>query len=375
MAVVGLVFAGKTIADSSESAPPQPTTKPPKPLTRRDIDLMAHPADHAADAFDVRNTNPQLGRRIGDWRIQPKEAVPNLQDITPTNSRFPYGQPVYDLYNREYITNKQNNVSPLETPLNIGPGLGVGPDVRAAGGFHDFFRALPTNINEERLTTLEGRPGPRNPFVKNGGAAYIGDITHQAAATKTAYRDPGAYGGGGAQSALVGPEGRPNYLKTKKMTIRSETGLRTDTLSDGPPQYNVAQPYAEGKTCYTDKDLTRSSGYRTKPDRAGNAARMNVRNDPVNQVGAMTQLRIESEPVPVGPMGLTGNNQGRGVLPPQFDDPLNEFKSNPNPRAQKGFLDIAIQQLEKNPLAYSLAAPKKADPELETRPFNTVSVN
>jgi hypothetical protein len=102
---------------------------------------------------------------------------------------------------------------------------------------------------------------------------------------------------------------------------------------------------------------------------------MNVRNDPVNQVGAMTQLRIESEPVPVGPMGLTGNNQGRGVLPPQFDDPLNEFKSNPNPRAQRGFLDIAIQQLEKNPLAYSLATPKKADPELETRPFNTVSVN
>lgn len=375
-AVVGLVFAGKTIADSeSASVAPQPTTKPQRPLTRRDIDLMADSVGHRADAFDLRNTNPELGRRIGDWRIQPKEAVPNLQDITPTNSRFPYGQPVYDLYNREYITNKQNNVSPLETPLNIGPGLGVGPNVRAAGGFHDFFRALPTNINEEHLTTLEGRPGPRNPFVKNGGAAYIGDITHQAAATKTAYRDPGAYGGGGAQSALVGPEGRPNNVKTKKMTIRSETGLRTDTLSDGPPQYNVAQPYAVGKSCYTDTDLTRATGYRMKPDRAGNAGRMNVREDPVNQGGAMTQLRVEARPVPPGPMGITGNNQGRGVQPPQFDDPLNEFKSNPNPRAQTGFLDIAIQQLEKNPLAYSLAAPKKADPELETRPFNTVSVN
>jgi hypothetical protein len=40
-----------------------------------------------------------------------------------------------------------------------------------------------------------------------------------------------------------------------------------------------------------------------------------------------------------------------------YDDPLNEFKENPNPRAQPDFLDIAIQQLEKNPLAYSLAAP------------------
>ena len=376
MAVVGLVFAGKTLADGKETpvASPKPTTTKP-PLTRREIDMMADSIGHRADAFDLRNTNPDFGRRIGDWRLQRKDAVPNLQDVTPTNSRFPYGQPVYDLYNREYVTNKQNNLSPLETPMNVGPGLGVGPNVMAAGGFQDYFRALPTNINEEKLTTLEGREGPRNPFVKSGGAAYIGDITHQAAATKTAFRDPGAYGGGGAQSALVGAEGRPNFLKTRKPTIRSETGLRTDTLSDGPPQYNVSQPYAEGKTCYTDTDLTRSSGYRTKPDRAGNAARMNVRNDPVNQVGAATQLRIESEPVPVGPMGITGSNQGRGTLPPEFDDPLNEFKSNPNPRASKGFLDIAIQQLEKNPLAYSLADPKKAESSMQTRPFNTISVS
>ena len=375
-AVVGLVFAGKTLADGASATTPSPkptTTKPP--LTRRNIDMMADSVGHAADAFDLRNTNPDFGRRINDWRLRPKEAVPNLQDVTPTNSRFPYGQPVYDLYNREDVTNTQNNLSPLETPMTVGPGLGVGPNVLAAGGFHDYFRALPTNINEEKLTTLEGRPGPRNPFVKSGGAAYIGDITHQAAATKTAFRDPGAYGGGGAQSAMVGPEGRPNFLKTKKPTIRSETGLRTDTLSDGPPQYNISQPYAEGKTCYTDTDLTRSSGYRTKPDRAANAARMNVRNDPVNQVGAATQLRIESEPVPVGPMAITGSNQGRGTLPPEFDDPLNEFKSNPNPRASNGFLDIAIQQLEKNPLAYSLAAPKKADPAMDTSPFATVSVN
>jgi hypothetical protein len=74
-------------------------------------------------------------------------------------------------------------------------------------------------------------------------------------------------------------------------------------------------------------------------------------------------------------MGITGSHQGRGTLPPEFDDPLNEFKSNPNPRASNGFLDIAIQQLEKNPLAYSLADPKKADPSMQTQPFNTISVS
>ena len=118
--IVGLVFAGKTLADrdedkSSSSRQPLPTTKP---LTRRQIDMMAHPADHSADYFDLKNTTPDFGRRVGDWRLQRKDAVANLQDVTPTNSRFPYGQPVYDLYNREYITNKMNNVSPLEAPMN-----------------------------------------------------------------------------------------------------------------------------------------------------------------------------------------------------------------------------------------------------------------
>jgi hypothetical protein len=377
-AVVGLVFAGKRLADG-RSESPQKSRKPlpatTKPLTRRDIDLMSNARDHGKDYTDLFNTQPDVGRRIGDYRLQPKEAVLNLQDITQTNSRFPFGQPVYDLYNRQYVTNKMNNVSPLEAPNTVGPGLGVGANVKAAGGFHDYFRALPTNINEEKLTTIEGRPGPPSPVVKNGGAAYIGDITHQAAQTKTAYRPPGAFGGGGPQSAFVAPEGRPDYIKTRKTTRRQESGLREDTLSEGPPSFFVQQPYAEGKTCYTDTALTRSSGDRSKPDRAANGARMNVRNDPVNQVGAATQLRPEAEILPVPPMGLTGANQGRSYLAPTFDDPLNEFKANPNPRAQCNFLDIAIQQLEKNPLAYSLAAPKQAERSMDTKPFNTVSVN
>lgn len=361
-ALVGLVFAGKTLSERSAETYEPVTTVPPAPApaprqfyTRRDIDLMADTVDHAADAFDIKPTNPELGRRIGDWRLQPKDAVANMQDISPLNNRFPYGQPVYDLYNRQYVTNKQNNVSPLETPNNVGPGLGVGPGVVSSGGFHDYFRALPVNVNEEKLVTLEGRTGPSNPVVKNGGAAYIGDITKGAALSKTAFRASAAYGGGGAQGALVGPEGRPSFLKTKMMTRRSETGLRTDTLSDGPPQYNVSQPYAVGKESYTNKDLTRLGDYREVPDRTGNPGRMNVRSDPVNQGGAVTQLRIEARPVQPGPMGITGSNQGRGVEPPLYDDPLNEFKSNPNPRAQPDFLDIAIQQLEKNPLAHSLA--------------------
>jgi hypothetical protein len=309
------------------------------------------------DFTDVLNTTPDLGRRVGDWRLNPKEAIPTLQDTIQTSGRSPFGQPVYDLYGREYVTNKMNNVNPLGNPNLVGPGLGLGPEVKAGGGFQDYFRVLPTNVNEEKLTTLEGRTGPASAVVKNGGAGGIGVITHNAAQSKTAFRPPGAFGGGGAQSAMVAPEGRPDFLKTSKTTRRMETGLRTDTLSEGPPKYFVEQPYAVGTVAYTDTTLTRSSGDRSKPDRAGNGQRMNVRNDPVNQGGAATQLRPEAPALPVPPMGPTGANQGRSYLRPTYDDPLNEHKPNANPRADPNFLDIAIQQLEKNPLAYSLASP------------------
>lgn len=349
-AIVGLVFAGKKLSEGSENYSSTPATTQPRPITRRDVDLMAHPADHAADAFDLKNTTPDLGRRVGDWRLQPKEAVRNLQDISQTSTRFPVGQPVYDLVNRQYVTNKMNNLSPLEQPKTVGPGLGLDPSVPAGGGFHDFFRALPVNVNEEKLTTIEGRDGPPNPVVKSG-LPIIGAISKDAKATKTWHRDPAQYSGEGQGGSLIGPEGRPEFHKTARSTIRQETGSRVDTLSDGPPQYNVYQPYAVGTTTYTDKTLTRLSGYRSKEDREGNGQRMNVRNDPVNQVGAATQLRIEARPVPPGPMGPTGSNQGRGIKPPEHDDPLNEFKTKENPLAQPEYLDIAIQQLEKNPIA------------------------
>ena len=360
-AVVGLVFAGKQLSDNrsentQESRKPLPaTTKPP--ITRRDLDLMSNARDHEKDFTDLKNVNSDFGRRVGDWRLAPKEAVLNLQDMTKTNGRSPYGQPVYDMYNRQYITNKMNNLSPLEAPNTVGPGLGLDPSVKAGGGFQDFFRVLPTNINEEKLTTLEGRTGPAASFIKSGGAGGMGEMTHNASKSKTAYRPPGAFGGGGAQGALVAAEGRPDFLKTRKTTRRQESGLRTDTLSEGPPSFFVQQPYAVGTSSYTDTTLTRSSGDRSKPDRAGNGGRMNVRNDPVNQGGAATHLRPEAYILPVPPMGPTGANQGRGILPPQFDDPLNEFKPNANPRAHAQFLDVAIQQLDKNPLAYSLAKP------------------
>lgn len=349
-AVVGLVFAGKHFAEREESEEPAPKPRlaPPttRPVTRRDLDLSAHPADHSADYFDLKIMNPDLGRRIGDWRLRPKEAIPSLQVADQTTRRSPWGQPVYDLYARENVTNKMNNLQPIER-MNVGPGLGTDPDVPAAGGFHNFFRVLPANINEERLTTIKGMPGPPAAIVKNGGAGGIGDITHEAKDTKAWYRPPAQNRGEGQGGALTGPEGRPKFLKGERSTIRQQTGAREDLLSTGAGNFNVAQPYAVGTAAYTDKALTRSSGLRSNPDRPGNGQRMNVRQDPVNQVGAASQLRSETVAFPVPHM-----NGGRFQ---QYKDAefykFNEKKGRLNPQADPNNLDVAIQQLEKNPVA------------------------
>jgi hypothetical protein len=72
---------------------------------------------------------------------------------------------------------------------------------------------------------------------------------------------------------------------------------------------------------------------------------MNVRADPVGAVGAMTNVRAESRafPVQAGDASRTQN-----YLAPDYHK-FNEFKSNENPHVKT--LDIAIQQLDKNPIA------------------------
>jgi hypothetical protein len=342
-AVVGLVFAGKRLSDSSDddSTTTQPQKKVPI-ITRRDTDLMAHPGDHWQDYQDVKIMTPDLGRRIGDFRLTPKNEIPSLQFPDKNATRFPYGQPVYNLYDRQNITNKMNNFPPVERQ-NVGPGLGVGPDVAAAGGFQQFFRVLPNNINEERLTTLPGLEGPPNPVVKNGGAGGMGDVTHLAKASKAWRRDPAQNSGQGQGGALRGFEGRPDQIKTRRTTIRQETGFRGDTLEYGPGQYNVYQPY---NGALHDKKLPHLSDNRSNPDRAGNGQRMNVRDDPVNVVGAMTNNRSESTPFPVQAGGAGGGSGIYSTYTRPSYDKFNEFKGNRNPYADT--LDIAIKQLEKN---------------------------
>jgi hypothetical protein len=74
---------------------------------------------------------------------------------------------------------------------------------------------------------------------------------------------------------------------------------------------------------------------------------MNVRTDPINQGGAPTNLRSETKAFPVPHMDGARFQQYQR---PEFDR-FNEKKGRMNPWSTNASMDVAIQQLDKNPIA------------------------
>jgi hypothetical protein len=270
-----------------------------------------------------------------------------MGDIVKDGKRFPFGQPVYDVSFREPVTNKMNNLNPTDK-VYVGRGLGLDADTPAAGGFQQFFRIQPTNMNEERLNTLSGTwGGPANAFIKSGGTT-MGEITHHAKQSKAWHRDPAQNRGQGQGGALTASEGRPDFQKTRRTTNRQETGYRDDTLGDGPAQFSVSQAY---DSTLMNTNQTRNTNNRVNPDRAANPARMNVRQDAIGMIGAGTTTRLEASSLPIRPGD--GSKNYRYIVPQYQKD--NVFKGtaiqtdfnlakdvrSKNPLAQPAFVDYA----------------------------------
>ena len=342
-AVVGLVFAGKKLSDAKE----EQAVMPSMPDQVSKFDLIQYKFAQQDPPLDPLNLEPNTGRGFsGGFRLPPKDIAPSFADVVPNGSRFPFGQPVYQTDgSREPVTNKMNNVTPADKKY-VGRGLGLSPETPASGGFQQFFRILPNNMNEERLTTLSGTwGGPANPVIKNGGTT-LGAISHPAKLSKTtANYQPMQTRGQGQGGAITAPEGRPDFQKTRRTTNRQETGSRQDGLELGPGQYMVAEAY---NTAYNDP--MRWSKNRVNPDRPGNGGRMNVRADPVGAVGANTNTRLEAGALPVRPADAS---RGSRYLPNQYDR-LNVFKGQKDPRSDR--LNLANNVLKGNPFAHSFSA-------------------
>lgn len=323
MAVVGLAFAGKKLSDD------QPEKKPfVVPSVPSVPDARGRLVNGMTGTY--KQSDPMGGV------IRPnREIQPNFSDIA--ESKPVWGQPVYDLYNRQDVSSKMNNLGPVERQ-NVGPGLGVGSNVASYGGYHQFFRVMPTNTNVQRLTQLPGRSGGPARLVKNSaGQDTTGNLTQQRP-PRIFNHEPAA--GRAVVTGQAAHESR--YVKGEQYTLKDQTVTRADNDGLGNPVFPIDSGHV-----IAPKDLRPVRRDDSIPDKTGNPGRMNVRADPTGALGAVTAQRNQPWTEAINHKNASGEQQ---YTLPEFTS-FNAFKDTPTPNQD---LDLALRQLENNPFNHPL---------------------
>jgi hypothetical protein len=365
MAIAGLVFTGRNLSTKSQ----------PAKVSVEDTPTLKNPEINESNNFQPTNEVPH------------KREMENFGDITMQQRSG--GQEILNMRNRMYDHGRMNNLSPIEKQL-VGPGLGVDPSVPAVGGFQQTFRVNPINVGEYRLTTLPGRSGPAAD-VTGGRSATVGQLTHNKPET-TAFLPSRRPTMAGRAQGMSGVVPRNEHEKTKRTTNRSETGLRNDglgfngakrfisaqTMSQDPTRFKsdrndeqytytnrpapgihsyhgaYTQSAASQVTAKTNEQLMRygfrPEDRRGKPNRMGNAGRMNVRESALKQGGALTAVRTDTTRVD-GRVNAANGGWSQNYQQKPFHQ-FNSYKGNANPNTRD--LGIAKRQLQNNPLAHGL---------------------
>lgn len=320
-AVVGLAFVGKQLSDAPDTTAVQVEKKP-------DITRVKNSDIPMFQEEDVRLRAP-----IGPSKTE----MASFSEISPDANRWVYGQPVYNLNNRENVSNMMRNLNP--NPWNrVGPGIGVGPNVPSYGGYQQLARELPVNVNEHRLTQLPGRAqAPPASMVPTQETRTT--LVGKNRPDKDFYREPMK-----ANGRLVGPESRGRYVRLGYTTKKEQTEQRgTETLNG--PRYILDSAYVVAGN----QSMVRNFENRSKPDRSGNPGRMNVRGDPGASGGSVTSVRIDNNPAGIVQGGLqVPMNYVRSSI-----QEVNPYKDSKNPNTNN--LDLAKQQLAKNIYNHPLA--------------------
>ena len=369
LAVAGLVYAGRTLSKTEKYSPEAKIA-----MTN--------------DGMGAVSPNFKQNDFVSRVEVPSKREMESFAVIG--RQQRSGGQELLDMRNRMYDQGRMNNLSPVEKQL-VGPGLGVDASVPAVGGYQQMFRVNPINVGEYRLTTLPGRSGPAVD-VTGGRSAKVGELTHNKPET-TAYLPSRLPTMAGRAQGMTGVVPRNEHERTKRTTNRSETGLRNDglgyngakrlvsaqTLAQDPTrfkadrndeqyQYNnhpapgihshhgayatsVATKIASKNNEELMKYGFRPEDRRGKPNRMGNAGRMNVRESALKQGGALTAVRSDTSRIDgrfnAANGGWTQHYQNKSFH--QF----NPYKGNENPHTRR--LDIASNQLKNNPFAHSLS--------------------
>jgi len=366
-AVAALVYAGKVLSAPSPTPTPAPTPAPTPVVVEDEVD--------DDDDFIPYNDS--------------KVEVPSFGDIAP--QRRTSGGEILDMRNRLYDQGKMNNLSPIEKQM-VGPGLGLAPEVPAAGGFQQQYRVMPTNVGEYKLTQLPGRTNHGSDTM-GGRRGLVGEVAKNRPerTTELFERLPTARGRAQGMSAITP---RQEHERTKRTTNRSETGLRTDGLEvSAPKRFTSAMTIAQEPT-RNKSDLTgaqfqfndrvqpgihsfhgayvnsaavkaaqardnktlmelgfRPEDKRGQANRMGNPGRMNVRESALKQGGKLTSVRSDTTRVDgrVNPMSGGWMQQYKNA----DYHKLNPYKGQANPYATTESLNSTKRQLANNPFAQS----------------------
>src|SRR6056300_249592 len=226
LAIAGLVYAGRKLSKPEEQKPENYRLEG-KPLE-----------DESPMARDVVIKDEYLGQTspLVEPTYSSKQETSSFGEVAPQQRSS--GNVILLMRDRfMYDGGIMNNLSPIERQ-NVGPGLGVSPDVPSVGGHQQLFRVNPENVGAYRLTTLPGRSGPA--FDGKGGRRGVQGELANNRPEKTSFlfgRLPPVPGRAQGMSGRV-PRGEQE--RTKRTTNRSETGLRTDTLSTAAPKRTVS---------------------------------------------------------------------------------------------------------------------------------------
>jgi hypothetical protein len=377
VAIAGLAYLGKKLSE------PKPVKKE---LYETQQEVKLEPPPPPSQVVD------ESMLRMPDRKME----VANFGVVAPQSRSN--GSEILSMRNRMYDAGRMNNISPVEKQL-VGPGLGVGQNVPAFGGYQQLFRVNPENVGAYRLTTLPGRSGPAMD-IKGGRRGIVGEVAHNRP-EKTAFlpgRRPEQFGRAQGMSGVI-PRGE--HEQTKRLTNRSVTGQRDDALGfsgakrvvsagtltqdptrnkkDGnmeqfaynnlpaPNIHSFAHGYVNAPaskigekrtygTPHTVEELVaygfRPDERRGKPNRQGNAGRMNVRAGALNQGGMPTAARVDVTRVD----GRTGPVNGGWTQQYKNDSihQYNVYKGHENPYATSASLDVAKNQLQNNPIAQQM---------------------
>lgn len=119
-----------------------------------------------ANSMDTSLTGTYRNKREVEAMFTPSYSA---QEVTSSGSS---GNKMYDRQDVRYENSAwQNNVLPAEK-IYVGRGIGVGPDVAAADGFHPMHRVVLKNVGEYKKNNLPGGV--------NHGASYVNKSTKQA---------------------------------------------------------------------------------------------------------------------------------------------------------------------------------------------------